>query len=98
MSKAAYGWVARWPTLKISKKVWAAVHVGSRRMVSAAPWLRAALFGGNTHLDVVFATRLVGTCARARLKKALKWVAATGSPSHALNTWLRRRGWTRQRP
>ena len=45
-------------------------------------------FGGNCY----------GTLAHAHQKRALNWVAATGSRSHAFDTLLRCCGWTRQRP
>ena len=93
VSKVAYGWISRWPTLQLSKRIWAAVNVGFRRVRSAAPW-----FGGSMHLDVLFATRLVGCFARAGMKRVLASIPVSGSPSHALDTWLRRRGWTRDRP
>ena len=67
-------------------------------MRSAAPWLRGALFGSSMQFDVLFATWLVGCFARARMKGVLVWVLASGSPSHVLDTWLCRRGWTRDRP
>jgi len=45
------------------------VHVGSRRIRSASVWLRAALFGGGRHLDVLFATQLVGILSRLRSRR-----------------------------
>ena len=66
LSKADYGLVARWATMQLTKRIWAAIHVGSRRAVSATPWLPAALLDGNMHLDILFATKLVGTLAGAR--------------------------------
>ena len=60
ISKVASGWLSRWPALQLSKRISAAVDVGFRRVRSAAPWSHAALFGGAMHLDVLFATCLVG--------------------------------------
>ena len=35
------------------------MHFGSGRIRAASVWLRAALLGGGTRLDVLFAARLV---------------------------------------
>ena len=58
VAKVAYGWIARATPLTSSKKLWSLVHVGSGRIRAASIWLRAALFGGGMHLDVLFATQL----------------------------------------
>ena len=65
ISKVAYVWIARAPPLTLCVQSWSCVHVGSRRIRSASVWLRAALFGGGRHLDVLFATQLVGILSRA---------------------------------
>ena len=57
-------------------------------------WLRAALFGGGMHLDVLFATQLVGILSRLRSRRGLTWSTRSGSPAHALDVWLLSRGWT----
>ena len=67
ISKVAYGWIARAPPLTLSKKLWSLVHVGSGRIRAASVWLRSALLGRGMHLDVLFATQLVGIHAALRL-------------------------------
>ena len=54
VSKVAYGWIAHAPPLSLCTRLWSCVHVGSRRLRSAAVWLRAALWGGGMHLDILF--------------------------------------------
>ena len=94
VSKVAYGWIARAPPLTLCTHLWSQVHVGSRRLRLASVWLRAALFGGGMHLDILFATQLVGILARLRRHRTLTWCTRGGSPACALNAWLRSRGWS----
>ena len=98
MSRAAYGWVAHWPSLHVSKRLWTAVRRGCKRLRSSSPWLFGAVFGGNLHLDALFATRLTGTLARLRAKGPLTWTQTPGSPVKALDSWLIKRGWQRRAP
>lgn len=56
-------------------------------------WLRSALFGGNLHLDVLFATQLVGLLSRVQRSRTLTWSTLVGSPAKALSVWLRDHGW-----
>jgi hypothetical protein len=88
VSKVAYGWIARAPPLTLSKKLWSLVHVGSGRIRAASIWLRAALFGGGMHLDVLFATQLAFFFSRSQRSRALTWSTCRGSPAHAFDSWL----------
>ena len=94
VSKVAYGWLARAPPLTLSKRLFSTIHLGSRRLRSASVWLRSALFGGNLHLDVLFATQLVGILSRVLRSRTLTWTTSVGSPAKALSVWLRDHGWT----
>ena len=94
VSKVAYGWIARAPPLTLCTHLRSQVHVGSRRLRLASVWLRAALFGGGMHLDILFATQLVGILARLRRHRTLTWCTRGGSPACAFNAWLRSRGWS----
>ena len=99
MSKFVYGWLARFPSWEEARSLWAKVSVGSRRLRAASPWLKAALFGGNCHPDVLCATRLVGILGRMRLQvEQLDWSMCAGHPVKALHTWLCKRGWKLIRP
>ena len=93
VSKVAYGWIARAPPLTLCKALFSCVHMGSRRLRSASVWLRAALFGGGLHLDVLFATQLVGILSRVQRRRALTWSSVSGTPARALNDWLCSHGW-----
>ena len=98
VSKVAYGWIARAPPLTLCTRLWSCVHVGSRRLRSAAVWLRAALWGGGMHLDILFATQLIGIFCRLRKKRSLLWSSVGGSPCRALHAWLVSHGWVLRRP
>ena len=95
ISKVAYGWIARAPPLTLCKRLWSLIHVGSGRIRAASPWLRAAVFGGGMHLDVLFASQLVGIFSRLQRSRDLVWIDSAGSPAHAFNSWLLSHGWTR---
>ena len=95
ISKVAYGWIARAPPLTLCKRLWSLIHVGSGRIRAASPWLRAAVFGGGMHLDVLFASQLVGIFSRLQRSRDLVWLDSAGSPAHAFNSWLLSHGWTR---
>ena len=71
ISKVACGWIARAPPLTLCKSLSSCVHMGSRRLRRASAWLRAAFFGGGLHLDVLFATQLVGVLSRTQCTRAL---------------------------
>ena len=88
VAKVAYGWIARATTLTSSKKLWSLVHVGSGRIRAASIWLRAALFGGGMHLDVLFATQLAVFFLACKGSRALTWPTCRGSPAHAFDSWL----------
>lgn len=71
--------------------------VGSRR-IRAAFWLRAALWGGVLHLDILFAVQLVGVLSRIQSRRPLVWSVAGGTPARALSMWLTCHGWRLVRP
>lgn len=64
--------------------------MGSRRIRFASPWLRACLFGGGLHPDILFATQLVGLLSRVASRRPLVWHPRPGSPSHPCTLG---RGW-----
>ena len=98
VSKVAYGWIARGPTLTVSQSLWSRIHVLSHRIRAASPWLRAALFGGGLHLDIIFGSQLVGLLSRVQRHRPLTWHTTMGSPSKVLSSWLVCRGWRLIRP
>ena len=98
LSRVSYGWLARSPALTLCKELWSNVHVGSRRIRAASIWLRAALWGGVLHLDILFAVQLVGVLSRIQSRRPLVWSVAGGTPAHALSTWLTCHGWRLVRP
>ena len=98
LSKCCYGWLTKCPTLSDCKGVWSAIARGSRRMRAASPWLRSVLWGGNTHPDIVCATRLLGTLLRMRLQGLLSWSSVPGHPVFVFHKWLLSRGWNLIRP
>ena len=98
LSRVAYGWLARSLTLTLCKQLWSNVHVGSRRIRAASIWLRAALWGGVLHLDVLFAVHLVGVLSRIQSRRPLVWSVVGGTPARALSMWLTCHGWRLVRP
>ena len=49
-------------------------------MAKASPWLRTVIFGGSLHPDVLYATQMVGTFVRKRLRPGgqLEWSEVVG--------------------
>ena len=92
--KVNFGWVARGPTWSVSKSLFSSVWRSARRVRYSSPWLRALFLGGNLHLDVVWATRLVASVLRFRLSKGFgpMWTRSAGSCAGALRGWMSRKG------
>ena len=93
VSKAAYGWIGRFPPLGESVRLWSAIGMASHRLARSSPWLRAAVFGGNLHLDCLVATHLVGVACKLRRQRELAWIITAGSPLGTLHRWLIDHGW-----
>ena len=93
MTKANFGWVARPPTLQLSKQLFSDVFRHSHKVRYSSPWVRALVFGANAHWDCTWATRLVGALAKRSYISPLSWSLLRGSPSAALHGWLLERGW-----
>ena len=93
MSRANYGWWERSPTEQVCKTLWTATRRGLGRLRYSSPFAAAAVFGGNSHLDITWATRLVGAlhAFRSRNPGTGDWLA------RPLSTWMEKRGWTRTR-
>lgn len=93
VSKAAYGWIGRFPPLGESVRLWSTIGIASHRLARSSPWLRAAVFGGNLHLDCLVATQLVGVACKLRRQRELVWTITAGSPMGTLHRWLIDHGW-----
>ena len=63
-----------------------------RRFGCVLPCLAGAC---SMHLDVLFATQLVGISSRLQRSRALTWSTCRGSPAHAFDSWLASYGWDR---
>ena len=94
LSKVNFGWVGRSPTWSISKKLWSCFWSSVRRCRYTSPWLRSLFLGGNLHLDVTWATRLLSAVFRFRLSKSRgpSWSWASGTASNALRSWMKYKG------
>lgn len=94
LSKVNFGWVGRSPTWSISKKLWSCFWSSVRRCRYTSPWLRSLFLGGNLHLDVTWATRLLSAVFRFRLSKSRcpSWSWASGTASNALRSWMKSKG------
>ena len=92
MSKANYGWIARAPTLTASKQLWSCLWRAATRVHYSSPWVRA-LIRTSCHLDVLWATRLVGGLLRRAARETAQWTLHRGAACWALHDWLVLRGW-----
>ena len=82
------------PVQNANSELWSLVYVGCGRIRAASVWLRAALLGGDMHLDVLFAIQLM-FFSRLQRSGALTWSTCRGSPAHAFVSWLVSHGWDR---
>ena len=100
LSKVNYGWVARGPTWTLSKSLWSCFWMSARRVRYSSPWLRALFLGGNLHLDITWATRLLAAVLRFRLSKSHGpgWSMSTGTCAHALRCWMKSKNFAEVRP
>ena len=92
MSKANFGWIARAPTLTASKQLWSCLWRAAARVHYSSPWVRALIWI-NCHLDVLWATRLVGGLLRRAARETAQWTLHRGTACCALHEWLVQRGW-----
>ena len=100
MSKVNFGWVARAPTWTSSKQLWSCCWSSVRRCRYSSPWLRCLSLGGNLHLDIVWATRLLSAVFRYHLSKGSGpvWSRHSGTASNALRSWMKAKGFSGVRP
>ena len=94
LSKANFGWVGRAPPWSSSKKLWTCYWASVRRCRYSSPWLRSLFLGGNLHLDIVWATRLLSAVCRFHLSKNRLpfWSWASGTASKSLRSWMKEKG------
>ena len=94
LSKVNFDWIGRSPTWSISKKLWSCFWSSIRRCRYSSPWLRSLFLGGNLHLDVTWATRLLSAVFHFRLSKSRgpSWSWASGTASKALRSWMKSEG------
>ncbi|CAE7775846.1 unnamed protein product [Symbiodinium necroappetens] len=95
VSKAAYGWIARLPTLQDTHGLAATVRRAMDTAKGASKWSRAAVYGGTTHLDCISGTKLACNAQRWMLNPAAAppWNGGYGTVAYTLRKWLRNRGW-----
>ncbi|CAE7861326.1 unnamed protein product [Symbiodinium microadriaticum] len=95
VSTAAYGWIARLPTLQDTRGLAATVRRAMDTTKGASKWSRAAVYGGTTHLDCISGTKLACNAQRWMLNPsaAPPWNGGYGAVAYTLRKWLRNRGW-----
>ena len=98
LSKANFGWIGRAPTWTASSKLWTRCWSSAGRARFSSPWVRCLLYGGNLHLDVTWATVLVGAIVRGHSRYSPVWSLRRGTASFALHSWLLSKGWSLVRP
>lgn len=98
VSKATYGWLARLPTLTASGKLWTAIKVGQKVARMSNKWIRAVLYGGLNHLDILTACNLLRVVYRLWQRRGATWSQQAGTPVGTLRRWLTSRGWVEHGP
>ena len=100
LSKCTYGWLARLPTSTSSWKCWAQVRRAQRVHQQANKYLRAIIFGGNCHLDMLVASNLIRVVARLLQRRCVRWAdrSTGGSPVATLHKWFSLHGFSAARP
>ena len=94
ISLCAYGWIARLPSLTESRALWKSDHKLHR---SANEWVRAVVYGGLSHLDIVSANSLIRV-VYALFLKGFDWNGFPGGPIRTFRTWMKARGWEEKQP
>lgn len=94
VSSCAYGWVARLPSLTESRALWKSDHKLHRR---ANEWVRAVVYGGLSHLDIVSANSLIRV-VYSLFQKGFHWNGQPGGPIRTFRTWMKTRGWEEKQP
>ena len=94
VSSCAYGWVARLPSLTESRALWKSDHKLHRM---ANEWVRAVVYGGLSHLDIVSANSLIRV-VYSLFQKGFHWNGQPGGPIRTFRTWMRARGWDEKEP
>ena len=92
MPPATFGWVSQLPPLQQGWKLWARIRAGQRCHRAANRFLRAILYGGNSHLEPVTGANLIRIVLQLFQKGQVTWPdrSKSGSPLWALNNWFKR--------
>ena len=93
ISRVAYGWLARMPTITDCKKLWTCVKKGQKTGRMANTWLRAMIFGGAQHLDILAGTNLFRVVYRLVQKQLVSWQSKAGCPVYCLRKWFKDHRW-----
>lgn len=96
--KAAYGWLGRLPNEDDWGKHWSTVRAGDRKCKAANKYIRALVLGGNSHLQVQTATRLVTTVMANPDRSRTRWDCLAGSPVATLRNALGKIGFAEVEP
>ena len=100
MPKVSYGWLARLPTKATAWSLWAAVRRGQRVHQHANKFLRAIIWGGNGHLDILPCATLIRIVSKMIHCREARWAdrLQSGSPVHTLHRWFSKHGYRASRP
>ena len=96
LSKGLYGWIGRLPVLKDSWRIWAVVRRTQRVHQHANKFLRAIIFGGNSHLDCLSGTNLIRIVMQLKRLRLVQWSdrKVPGNPLWTLRAWCERRDYS----
>ena len=100
LSKATYGWVARLPPQTSLWKCWAQVRRAQKCHKAANKHLRAIVYGGNSHLDMLIGASLIRVVARLITGQGVQWShrEVRGNPLATLHHWLTDHGYAASGP
>ena len=73
MPKVSYGWLARLPTKATAWSLWAAVRRGQRVYQHANKFLRAIIWVGNCHLDILPCATLIRIVSKMIHCREARW-------------------------
>ena len=97
-SLATYGWSCRIPPQATTSKVFSCLSKTLKGNTIASPLIRSAIYGGNCHMDILVACRLLRRLCRLKAKNNLLWTCKQQTAVGAFRQWLRGQGWLETGP
>ena len=93
ISRVSYGWLSRLPTAAACQKLWTNLKRGQRTGRMANTWIRAIIFGGAHHLDIITGCNVLRVVYQLYKQGVVTWQSTPGCPVHSLRKWFTDRRW-----